>query len=210
MKKLFIPIVAVALLASCNSTPKETAETSVAQETSAASGTTYQLDKEASLVSFLGTKPVGTHTGDFKLTEGSLTVADGNVTSGSFIIDVASLVITDNNFPYAPKLQEHLLSPDFFETAKYPTAKFEVTGSEALVNSTEGTHKISGNLTLKDSTQNVSFPATVTVSENDFAATAKYSIDRTKWGLVYGNDKSLGDKFIYPVVEITLNLKAKK
>jgi len=107
-------------------------------------------------------------------------------------------------------LQEHLLSPDFFETAKYPTAKFEVTGSEALVNSTEGTHKISGNLTLKDSTQNVSFPATVTVSENDFAATAKYSIDRTKWGLVYGNDKSLGDKFIYPVVEITLNLKAKK
>ena len=210
MKKLFIPIVAVALLASCNSAPKETAETSVAQETSAASGTTYQLDKEASLVSFLGTKPVGTHTGDFKLTEGSLTVADGNVTSGSFIIDVASLVITDNNFPYAPKLQEHLLSPDFFETAKYPTAKFEVTGSEALVNSTEGTHKISGNLTLKDSTQNVSFPATVTVSENDFAATAKYSIDRTKWGLVYGNDKSLGDKFIYPVVEITLNLKAKK
>jgi len=102
MKKLFIPIVAVALLASCNSAPKETAETSVAQETSAASGTTYQLDKEASLVSFLGTKPVGTHTGDFKLTEGSLTVADGNVTSGSFTIDVASLVITDNNFPYAP------------------------------------------------------------------------------------------------------------
>jgi polyisoprenoid-binding protein YceI len=210
MKKLFIPIVAVALLASCNSAPKETAETAVAQETSAASGTTYQLDKEASLVSFLGTKPVGTHTGDFKLTEGSLTVADGNVTSGSFTIDLASLVITDKDFPYAPKLQEHLLSPDFFETAKYPTAKFEVTGSEVLTNSIEGTHKISGNLTLKDSTQNVSFPATVTVSENDFEATAKFSIDRTKWGLVYGNDKSLGDKFIYPVVEITLNLKAKK
>ena len=209
MKKIFLPIIAAALLASCNSSPKETAETSEAQETAQVSGATYNVDKEASVVSFLGTKPVGIHTGDFKLTEGVLSVADGNVTSGTFTIDINSLVLTDEN-PYAAKLKEHLLSADFFDASKFGTAKFEITGCEVLTNDTTGTHKISGNLTMKERTQNVSFPAKITLSDTELTATAKFSIDRTKWGLVYGNDKSLGDKFIYPVVEITLNINAKK
>jgi polyisoprenoid-binding protein YceI len=79
-----------------------------------------------------------------------------------------------------------------------------------MINDTTGTHKISGNLTLKDSTQNVTFPAKVTLGENDLTVNAEFVIDRTKWGMFYGNDKSLGDKFIYPEVKISLNIKANK
>ena len=203
----------LAFLAACQSAPEgESAATGDTQTVATDStGTVYQLDLATSTVGFLGSKPVGTHAGEFKLTEGSLTLANGNISAGNFTIDINSLAIKDADTNGAYKLVGHLLSPDFFDAAKFATAKFAVTACEAMpAGDSTGTHKISGNLTLKDSTKNVSFPAKVTVSDAGVTATASFNIDRTQWGLFYGNDKSLGDKFIYPEVKITLNIACKK
>ena len=115
------------------------------------------------------------------------------------------------------KLKGHLLSPDFFDAEKFGTAKFEIssvepyTAAAGAASVVEGAnYTISGNLTLKDSTKNVSFPAAVTVSETEVTAKANFNIDRTQWGMSYGNDKSLKDKFISPEVNISLNIKAIK
>jgi polyisoprenoid-binding protein YceI len=81
------------------------------------------------------------------------------------------------------------------------TDKTVVEGANALV---------SGNLTLKDSTKNVSFPANITVTETEITAKANFNIDRTQWNMSYGNDKSLKDKFISPEVNIKLDIKATK
>jgi len=211
MKKILFPIFAVAILASCNQSPKgEEAITSDAQEATAIIGTNFKVDANTSKVSFLGTKPVGTHTGDFKVSEGSFAVDSATLTGGTFTIDINSMTITDKDLTYSEKLKAHLLSPDFFDATKFGTAKFEITGIEKIENDPTATHKVSGNLTLKDSTQNVTFPASVALSENEIKTTAKFNIDRTKWGLYYGNDKSLGDKFIYPEVQISLDITAKK
>ena len=101
-------------------------------------------------------------------------------------------------------------SADFLDTEKFPTAKFEITSVAPLANDSSATHTISGNLTLKDSTKNISFPAKLTVADNNLQAQANFNIDRTLWGLYYGNDKSLGDKFIRPEVNIKLNITANK
>ncbi|MBK8329991.1 MAG: YceI family protein [Bacteroidetes bacterium] len=85
-----------------------------------------------------------------------------------------------------------------------------MTNCTALTNDSNATHTFSGNLTLKDSTKNVTFPAKVTMNDATITAVADFNIDRTQWGLFYGNDKSLGDKFIYPEVKIKLNINAKK
>jgi hypothetical protein len=45
---------------------------------------------------------------------------------------------------------------------------------------------------------------------NSLIADADFNIDRTQWGIVYGNDKSLGDKFIRPEVNIKLHIEANK
>lgn len=211
MKKFFLAVATLSILAACNNAPEgQKAETSDAAEAAAATGTTYSIDTVASVVEWLGTKPVGTHNGSLKLSSGSLAIAEGTITGGNFIIDVTSL--TDHDMKGGEgkeKLEAHLKSADFLEVEKYPTAKFEISAVEVLGDST-GTHKISGNLTLKDSTKNITFPANVTISENEVSATANFNIDRTQWGLFYGNDKSLGDKFIHPEVNITLNIKAVK
>ena len=212
MKKVILSLTALAFLAACQNAPEgETAQTADTQTVATDSnGTTYALDLATSTVGFLGTKPVGTHAGEFKLTEGSLTLANGNISAGNFTIDINSMAIKDADTNGSYKLVGHLLSPDFFDVAKFGTAKFAITACEAVSGDSTATHKISGNLTLKDSTKNVSFPAKVTVSDAGVTATASFNIDRTQWGLFYGNDKSLGDKFIYPEVKISLNIAAKK
>lgn len=213
MKKTLFTFAVIALLASCQSAPEgETAQTDHKQEEAKGTGTVFNIDKTNSKVSFVGTKPVGTHQGDFKLTDGNFTINEGNITAGNFMIDVSSMNITDDGIDDESKgkLSGHLSSEDFFNVAKYPTAKFVVTSCTPLSNDTNGTHTVSGNLTLRDSTKNVSFPAKVTITENNATATADFNIDRTQWGLFYGNDKSLGDKFIYPEVKIKLDIKASK
>jgi hypothetical protein len=46
------------------------------------------------------------------------------------------------------------------------------------------------------------------VAGNSLKALANFDINRTLWGIRYGNDKSLGDKFISETVNVQLNLKA--
>lgn len=213
MKKLALPLAAILFLASCQQAPDAAnAETAEKQDVStAASGAaTYTVDTTTSTVGWLGTKPVGQHHGDFKLASGALSVDNGNLVSGNIVIDINSIKDYDLEGEYNTKLIGHLKSPDFLDVEKHPTAKFEITAVEVLQNDTSGTHKISGNLTLRDSTKNVTFPAKVNLTENELTAKANFNIDRTQWGLHYGNDKSLGDKFIRPEVNLTLNISAKK
>ncbi|HMV15926.1 MAG TPA: YceI family protein, partial [Chitinophagales bacterium] len=82
-----------------------------------------------------------------------------------------------------------------------PTDKTVVDGANA---------RISGNLTLKAVSKNVTFPAKITIADNQLEALANFNIDRTQWNMNYGNDKSLKDKFISPEVNIKIAIKATK
>lgn len=212
MKKIAFLIMAggVLVFTSCNTTPKgEEAKVTEQQEAATTAGTTFKVNTENSVVKWIGASPVKQHNGTFKLSEGTLTVTNSNVTAGSFTIDVASLTDNDLSGASKTKLETHLKSADFLEVEKYPTAKFEITAVEAAAEG-ENTHKISGNLTMKDATKNITFPAKISVTETEVSATANFNIDRSQWNISYGNDASLGDKLIKPEVNITLELKAAK
>lgn len=210
---------AAVLLASCQGDPKgDEAKTTEAAAPAAATGTTYNADMSQTYVDFTGTKPTGQHSGRLMLKEGSVAAEGGKITGGKLVIDMNSLKIIDKDTNGAYKLAGHLMSPDFFETSKFGTATFEITGVREGVDSAlakdlvmkDATHTVTGNLTMKDSTKNVTFPARIVMSETSVTADANFNIDRTQWGLVYGNDKGLGDKFIRPTVNIVLHLAANK
>ncbi len=211
MKKLLLIAGIAAFAAACNNgSTADQASTTDKQEAAAAAGASYGIDTLTSQVGWTGSKPIGSHNGIFKISNGSFNVENGELKAGNFVIDVHNLEDLDLKAGEGKeKLEGHLKSADFLDTEKFPTAKFEITSVSPLADST-GTHQISGNLTLKDSTKNVSFPAKLEIADNAVKASAKFSIDRTQWGLFYGNDKSLGDKFIRPEVEIALNINASK
>ncbi len=217
MKQTLLLASAIAILAACNNSPKaDEAKTTEKEVVAAAEGVTYTAEN-SSLVTWVGTKPTGQHAGTFKLKEGSFTIKDNALTGGSFVIDINSLNNTDmaSDPENKGKLEGHLKSPDFFDAAKFPTAKFEITAIEAFTpDSTtvmkDATHTIKGNLTLKDSTKNISFPARVTVDAATASATADFKIDRTMWGMNYKGPNNPQDWVISKDVNIKLAISAAK
>ncbi len=219
MKKITLFISAVVALAACNNAPDaDKATTTDTQAVASVDGDTYSIDSTTS-VTWTGAKPTGTHAGTFKVTEGSLVVKNNSLSGGGFTIDVNSL----NNIDLAGdaeskgKLEGHLKSPDFFDVAKYPTAKFEITSVEPFVADSSvktltagATHIIKGNLTLKDSTKNISFPANVVITANSATASADFNIDRTQWGMNYKGPNNPQDWVINKEVNIKLALAATK
>jgi len=222
MKKTILALGVTALFfTACQDTPKadstEATDAQTVDSSDLIKGVTYNADLTQSSVKWTGTKPIGQHEGTFTLKSGSLLVADNNVTGGKFVFDINSLTIIDKDTAGTSKLKGHLLSPDFFDAAQFPEASFEITNVTTGADTADkelvmkdATHTITGNLTLKGITKSISFPAKVSVTDANVTADANFNIDRTQWQLVYGNDKSLGDKFIRPTVNIVLHLVANK
>jgi polyisoprenoid-binding protein YceI len=68
----------------------------------------------------------------------------------------------------------------------------------------------SGNLEMYGVTKNVKFPAKMSVADGKATARAQFNINRKDWGMSYGADESLGDKFIRPTVHIGFEIAASK
>jgi len=216
-QNLMLVAVSAALFTACSEAPKgDKATVTAAQETTAsATGQAFTVDTTASAIRFIGNGVGKNHPGTFRLSNGAITVADTNVSGGRFTINMASMQVEQPEEMFQTKLKGHLLSPDFFDVAKWGTATFEITDVKPYTAASKDSSVIpgansvvSGNFTLKGETKNISFPAKITVAANALTALANFDIDRTQWGIRYGNDKSLGDKFISETVNIQLNLKA--
>ncbi|MBK6963693.1 MAG: YceI family protein [Bacteroidales bacterium] len=198
----------------CGGPQGEKAQTGDAQEVTATEGdVTMNVDVAASKVEWTGAKPTGQHHGTIAISEGSLMLTDGNIVGGKFTIDMKSIVDLDlTSAEDNGKLVGHLKSPDFFDAEKYPTAVFVITSVAALSGNAEATHKITGNLTMKDATKSVTFPAKVTLEGNTLtASTPDFVIDRTQWNVQYGSKtifNDLKDKFINDEIGLKISLSA--
>lgn len=228
---------AAALITFACSKPSETVETSDAKEVAEAKGAVLAINPSATTIAWRGYKPAGQHYGEIPSTEGSIAVEGTEITGGKFTFDITGLKITDleEGSENYGKLYGHLQSPDFFDAANHPTATFEITSVEpfaagdviadveqfetentptaaSALTPENPTHWISGNLTLRGNTKNIKFPAAVIVENGAVAAKAGFNIDRTEWGLAYGDEANAVDKakdqFIYNTVSIQLDVKA--
>ncbi|HMP91468.1 MAG TPA: YceI family protein [Phnomibacter sp.] len=215
MNKLMMLLAAGSLLmVACTSAPDaDKANASDAVQPTATAGDSLKIDLNNSVVNWVGTKQTGKHEGTFKIADGVFTLERGNLKGGTFTIDVTSLNVTDLTGDEKGQLEGHLKSGDFFETEKFPTAKFEITSiapydAATATSKLEGaTHVISGNLTLKGVTKNISFPAKVSMQDGTLSAQADFNIDRTEWEMNYKGPNNPADWFIKKEVNLKLDIK---
>lgn len=192
-------------------------------------GQVFTIDTAKSTVSWIGSKVTGRHNGTITIREGAVTLHNGMPHGGETVFDMSTVRSEDKSIDEAgnKKLTMHLQSKDFFDVEQFPFASFLIT-SVAPFDSTERqdapsppanakglriknpTHKVTGNLTIKGITKSISFPAKITLEDSLLRAKANFNIDRTHWRLSYGADKSLGNKTIYPAVNIGLDLVARQ
>lgn len=161
--------------------------------------TTFAADVDLAKSDFTwkGTKVTGEHTGKLKLKKAEVELNEkGNIKSGTLVIDLNSITVSDLSGEWATKFLTHMKSDDFFNTEKYPEATL-------VVKNDSGT-KISGVLTIKGKSNPVEF--SYKKSGDEYVGVLTF--DRTKFDMIYGSGnffKNLGDKMIHN--EVTLNFK---
>jgi len=222
MRKLFFALPALFLLASCGGSSTDNAKTTTEQTAATQKGETLTLDTAGTSVDWRATHKGGLapRWGKISVSSGTISVDKDSLTGGEFVINLGALTVDPASVTEKDKkasdLEGHLKSPDFFDVAKYPTAKFVITKVEPFSAAQPSSlikdpnYLISGNLTLKDSTLNITFPSKVAVSATGVTATAKFVIDRSAWGINYKAEGSPENWIISKDVEIGLNLTSKK
>jgi polyisoprenoid-binding protein YceI len=216
LKTITYVLMSVIIFTSCSEAPKgDKAVITEKKESADLAGVTYVVDTADYSIRFTGHGVGKNHPGRFKVSSGNVTVANNQITGGNFVIDVKSMDLDQKEPMFRDKLHPHLLSGDFLDVEKFDKATFDITSvspydrTDNDTSIVEGANfTIGGNLKIKDVTKNISFPAHVDLDGNTLKAKANFDIDRTQWQINYGNDKTLGDKFISEKVNIELDLKA--
>ncbi len=170
-----------------------------------------EVDLEKSTVEWVGKKVTGKHHGTIKLKEANLTMEEGMLKGGSFVIDMTSIENLDMaGKEGAGKLEGHLKSPDFFNVAEHPTARLDI--SKVVHRGTEGSYKVVGDLTIKGITKPIKFNAQFGEEDGMKVATADILVDRSEYDVRYGSGSffdNLGDKTIYDEFELKVKLVLK-
>jgi polyisoprenoid-binding protein YceI len=165
----------------------------------------FEIVSAQSNIDWVGRKVTGTHNGTIAIKEGELTLNDGKLTGGKFIIDTTSIKILDITDPATnAQFAGHLASDDFFSSEKFPESILDLTG---II----GSH-IEGNLTIKGITHAIGFDAAINLNDDILTATGKMVIDRTNYEMKFrsGNFfKDLGDNLIYNDFDLNINITAK-
>jgi polyisoprenoid-binding protein YceI len=170
---------------------------------------TFKVDAGKSNLKWIATKVTGKHEGTVKLASGSLQSDGKNLTGGTFDIDMNTIACTDiADKETNGKFVGHLKSEDFFGVEKHKTARF-VIGKVTPKSGNEV--EISGKMTIKGITKDITFPATVTHAGKSIKAKAKITIDRSEYDVRFGSGKffaDLGDKIIHDDFIIDLDMEA--
>jgi polyisoprenoid-binding protein YceI len=175
-----------------------------------AAGPAYTYNKTESKVYWEGSKPGGKHHGTIGVVKGNAITNDDRIVGGTFELDMATIRNEDvGSEGMRNRLLDHLRSEDFFYVEKYPTSTFEIT-SVVLSDGSPSTHVITGDLTIRGNTREISFPAEIRMSDRMIhARTGEIVLDRTQWEVNY-NSRSvfagLKDSFIHDEMIVKLDV----
>ena len=166
---------------------------------------TFKVDTELSSIDWIGRKVTGQHTGKIKITSGEVLMSRNAVKGGSFVMDMTSIT-SDSE-----RLTGHLKTADFFSVEKNPTSTFVITN---VTSAGQERINVTGNLTIKGITEEITFPASVKKQGSSIVAVAKHVlVNRAKYDVRFGSKSffnDIGNKAIEDDFELGINLVAKK
>lgn len=139
----------------------------------------YQVDTQKSLLHWRCNQ----HRGTVPFEKGYFSLINGQIEEGSFLLIMDSLKDVDIDYKLMRDVLENILrSKEFFHTANYPFASFEIYSSSF---NHHGKGHIQGDLTLRDVTKCISFGATIMHNNEEkiHVLTDSIRIDRTNWGI---------------------------
>lgn len=115
-----------------------------------------------------------------------------NPSASSITATVQTASVSSANMQVAGSLPE----PEWFDVSTYPEALFQ---SSRITDAGDGALQVTGTLTIKETTQEVSFPMTLSEDGDKRVARGEFTVDRRDF--LIGLDSQGSDDFVgYPVV----------
>jgi polyisoprenoid-binding protein YceI len=146
---------------------------------------TYKIDVAKSGMTWRMPITGGEHNGTIKINSGYLVYDGSAIKAGTFTIDLNTVKDLDLEKEKQPKIEAHIKSEDFFETAKYPYATFVI---DRIEKKEDNALMAYGKLTIKNITKPISFPVKFKEANNVLYVTAdKIEIDRKQYGIEIKN-----------------------
>lgn len=175
-----------------------------------AAATTYEIDSAHSSAQFsVRHLMISNVRGEFKKVNGTIVYDPQNLAASKIdaVIDANSISTREE------KRDAHLRTPDFFDTAKYPTITFKSKSFQKV----NGKLQIKGDLAMHGVTKEVVLEVDGPTSElkdpqgnTRIGASASTKINRKDWGLTYNSALETGGVVIGEEVTITLDIQGKK
>jgi len=148
---------------------------------SASAATSWTVDPAASRLRFTAVQAGGDFDGEFRRFEAAIHFEAADLPGSRFqvSVDTGSVDTKDAD------RDSILRGPEFFDVARWPTARFETTGFRALG---PARYEATGKLTLRDVTREVRLPFEFVVDSDGESATMKggTSIQRLDYGVGQG------------------------
>lgn len=210
MKKISLLLILIAgagLLSACGTKTESTENYTPTTINQKINDGNYSVMTDSSKLAWRAAKVKVGHTGLVAIKSGEISITDGVITGGSFIIDMPTISSDEN----IESLVNHLKSADFFDVENYPEARLEITSVNQ--DDQSGKYLINGNLTIKEITAPVSFLAQINSGDNYLEASGDLVIDRLTWDIKYRSGKffdDLGDAMIDDEVKFTVSIRAEK
>ena len=166
---------------------------------------TFKIDTKASKIEWEAEKATGKHSGTITIASGDIANNHGQL-GGKVVLDMTSIAVTDLQGEKKGKLESHLKSEDFFSVDKFPTATFEIASvaPRSGVSAGEPNFNVTGKLTIKGISNDLTFPAIIRFEGKKMTAKADVKVNRTKYDIKYGSktfiedigDKAIADEFL--------------
>ena len=136
------------------------------------SGQQYSVTDQGSTVKFR-IKNFGLNSeGSFSGLKGHIGFDPGNLSGAAFEVSIdAASVNTDNE-----TRDKHLRKEEYFDVQNHPRISFVSTSVKTA--GKDGAYTMTGRLTIKETTKDISFPFTASRKGDDYLFTGEFKIDR--------------------------------
>ncbi len=134
--------------------------------------------------------------GSFSGLKGNIVFDPANVSAAKFDVTIDAASINTEN----ESRDGHLKKEDYFDVANYPHIHFV---SSTITADKSGSYTVSGSLTIKKTTKEISFPFTATIAGDGIIFKGEFKINRRDFGV--GGSSTLSDN-----VNLSLSVVAHK
>jgi len=170
--------------------------------------TTWQIDPKHSSAQFAVTHlMISTVRGEFHQINGTVVVDDADVSKSYVNVTIDATTVDTRE----PDRDKHLMSPDFFDVAKYPSMTFKSTKVESKL---PDKLKVTGDLTIRGVTKQVVLDVTAPKPPikdpwglQRTAVSGSTKINRQDFGVAWNKSLDAGGVVVGDDVNITLDVE---